>query len=198
MQNPQEARPRAKSPFTAAFLSLLFPGLGHLYAGAYMRALLFGAPVVLLLALTGGIVLRLDRFELLGAFLQGVGAIFVINLIALAYRLVAIVDAYRVTEYLNTHAASGDGRLGRVKLPRNPLSIAGLAAVILVMAGSHVVVARYDLLAQDALGSCIFVTEGSDASCDDSSSPSDNPSAEPSGPTNDTPEPSEPPTIEPS
>jgi polyisoprenyl-teichoic acid--peptidoglycan teichoic acid transferase len=198
MQNPQEARPRAKSPFTAAFLSLLFPGLGHLYAGAYMRALLFAAPVVLVLALTGGIVLRLDRFELLGAFLQGVGAIFVINLIALAYRLVAIVDAYRVTEYLNTHAASGDGRLGRVKLPRNPLSIAGLAAVILVMAGAHVVVARYDLLAQDALGSCIFVTEGSDASCDDSSSSSDNPSSEPSGPTNDTPEPTEPPTVEPS
>ena len=163
MQNPQEARPRTKSPFTAAFLSLLFPGLGHLYAGAPIRALGFAAAPILLLALSAGFVLRLDRFELLGAFLQLVGAIFVFNLIALVYRLVAIVDAYRVTQYLNTHAASGDGRLGRARLPRDPLSIAGLAAVILVMAGSHVVVARYDMLAQDALGSCIFVNQANDA-----------------------------------
>jgi LCP family protein required for cell wall assembly len=194
MQNPQEARPRARSPFTAAFLSLLFPGLGHLYAGAPMRALGFAAPPILLLALIGGIVLRLDRFELLGAFLGMVGAIFVFNLIALVYRLVAIVDAYRVAQYLNAYAASGDGRLGRARLPRDPLSIAGLAAVVLVMAGAHVVVARYDLLAQDALGSCIFVTQGNDADCE----PEPTPSAEPSGPTNDTPEPTTTSTPEPS
>ena len=46
---------------------------------------------------------------------------------------------------------SGDGRLGKARLPRNPLSIAGLLAIVLVMAGSHVVVARYDMLALDAL-----------------------------------------------
>ena len=194
MQNPQEARPRTKSPFTAAFLSLLFPGLGHLYAGAPVRALGFAAPPILLLALIAGFVLRLDRFELLGAFLQLVGAIFVFNLIALVYRLVAIVDAYRVTQYLNTHAASGDGRLGRARLPRDPLSIAGLAAVILVMAGSHVVVARYDMLAQDALGSCIFVGQGNDAECE----PESTPSAGPTGPTNDSPEPTTTATPEPS
>jgi LCP family protein required for cell wall assembly len=193
MQNPQEARPRARSPFTAAFLSLIFPGLGHLYAGAPMRALGFAAPPLLLLALTGGIVLRLDTFQLIGGFLQLVGAIFVFNLIALAYRLVAIVDAYRVAQYLNAYAASGDGRLGRARLPRDPLSIAGLAAVVLVMAGAHVVVARYDLLAQDALGSCIFVTQGNDADCEPTSSP-----AEPSGPTNDSPEPTTVATPEPS
>jgi LCP family protein required for cell wall assembly len=194
MQNPQEARPRARSPFVAAFLSLIFPGLGHLYAGAMQRALLFAAPPILLFALLGGVVVRLDRFELLGAFLGMVGAIFVFNIVALVYRLVAIIDAYRVTEYLNSHAASGDGRLGKARLPRNPLSIAGLAAVVLVMAGAHVVVARYDLLAQDALGSCIFVNEGSDAGCEDpdaSASPVD------SGPVNATDEPTEAPTPEP-
>ncbi len=93
MQKPQEARPRARSPFTAAFLSLLFPGLGHLYAGAPVRALGFATPPILLLALIGGIVLRLDRNELLGAFVSMVVAIFVFNIIALIYRLVAIVDA---------------------------------------------------------------------------------------------------------
>jgi LCP family protein required for cell wall assembly len=172
MQHPQDARPRARSPFTAAFLSLLFPGLGHLYAGAPTRALGFAALPILLVALVGGMVIRLDRLELLGALVQLVGAIFVFNLLALAYRLVAIIDAYRVAEFLNAHAASGDGRLGRARLPRNPLSIAGLLAVVLVMAGSHVVVARYDLLAQDALGGCIFVTQSSSADCDAAASPS--------------------------
>jgi LCP family protein required for cell wall assembly len=194
MQNPQETRPRSRSPFTAAFLSLLFPGLGHLYAGAPTRALGFAALPILVLALVAGFVVRLDRLQLLGAFVSLVGAIFVFNLLALAYRLVAIVDAYRVAEYLNAHAASGDGRLGRARMPRNPLSIAGLLAVVLVMAGSHVVVARYDLLAQDALSGCIFVTESTSEDCDATASSS--PGATASGEVSANP--SEQPTPEPS
>jgi LCP family protein required for cell wall assembly len=197
MQNPQEARPRARSPFTAAFLSLLFPGLGQLYAGAPLRALVFAAPVILLFALTAGIVLRLDSIELLGAFLDMVGAIFVFNLVALVYRLIAVVDAYRVTEFVNAHAASGDGRLGRAKLPRNPRSIAGLAAVVLVLAATHAVVARWDMLAQDFLSSCVFVNEASTADCEDPASPqpSDGPSA--SVDAQVSPDPTEVPTPEP-
>ena len=194
MQNPQEARPRARSPFTAAFLSLIFPGLGHAYAGAPTCALLFATPPILLIALTGGIVIRMGQFQLLGAFLQLVGAIFAFNLIALVYRLIAIVDAYRVTEYLNAYAASGDGRLGKARMPKNPLSLAGLAAVILVMASAHVVVARYDLLAQDALGSCIFVDEGSDTGCDTADA---SPTPVDSGPVNETDTPTDVPTAEP-
>src|SRR4029453_12359862 len=167
--------------------------LGHLYAGAPQRALLFAAPPILLFALLGGVVIRLDQFELPGPFLGVVGAIFVFNIVALIYRLIAIIDAYRVTEYLNAYAASGDGRLGRARLPRNPLSIAGLAAVVLVMAGAHVVVARYDLLAQDALGSCIFVNEGSDAGCEPDASPTPGDS----GPVDETVDPTEAPTPEP-
>ena len=52
-------------------------------------------------------------------------------------------------EYLNDVDASGDGGLGRARLGRSPLSIAGLLAVILVMAGGHVVVAHYNMLAMD-------------------------------------------------
>ncbi len=181
MQIPQGVRPHARSPFAAAFLSLLFPGLGHLYAGAPARALGFAAAPLLLLALTAGIVLRLDRIELLGAFVSLVGAIFVFNIVALVYRLIAIIDAYRVADYLNAHAASGDGRLGRARLPRSPLSVAGLLAVVLVMVGSHAVVARYDLLAQDALGSCIFVAQTSSQPCEEpTSSPGPNASGDPS------------------
>jgi hypothetical protein len=35
MPPAHESLPRGRSPFAAAFLSLLFPGLGHAYLGAY-------------------------------------------------------------------------------------------------------------------------------------------------------------------
>jgi len=197
MQRPQEARPRHRSPFAAAFLSLIFPGLGHAYAGAYTRALGFAALPILLVALSAGFGLRMDQSQLIGLvfnplFLQSV---FVINLLLLAYRVVAIVDAYRVAEFLNRHEASGDNRLGPARLIRNPISIAGLLAVILVMSGVHVVVARYDALALDALTSgCIFVGEDVDTDClDPEASPS--PEATESG--SATSEPTASPTPEP-
>ena len=171
MDRTQDARPRAKSPFVAAVLSLLFPGVGHAYAGAYQRALGFAAPPILILALLAGIVLRAEptklvAFVLLPPVLPGV---FVLNLLVLIYRLVAIVDAYRVTAFLNAVAMSGGGRLGRPRLVFNQLSVAGLVAVMLVMSGGHVVVAKYDLLANDVLTDpCIFIsndTQGT-ANCD--------------------------------
>ena len=168
MHQPQDARPRGRSPFTAAFLSLLFPGLGHLYAGAPNRALAFAATPILLVALIAGIVLRLSQRELIGLVLNPflLSSVFAFNVVALLYRLVAIIDAYRVAEYLNAFSAAGDGRLGPARIPRHPLSIAGLLAVLLVMAGSHVVVARYDMLALDLLeGGCIFVGDQPTKEC---------------------------------
>jgi len=168
MHQPQDARPRGRSPFTAAFLSLLFPGLGHLYAGAPNRALAFAAAPILLVALLAGIVLRLDRIELVGLVFNPflLSSVFVFNVVALLYRLVAIIDAYRVAEYVNSFSAAGDGRLGPARIPRQPLSIAGLVAVILVMTGSHVVVARYDMLALDLLESgCIFIGDQPTREC---------------------------------
>jgi LCP family protein required for cell wall assembly len=160
MHRPQGVRPRAKSAFAAAFLSLIFPGLGHLYAGAPYRALGFATAPILLIALVGGVALRLDQRELVSLVLNPtvLTSVFVLNLVALVYRLVAIVDAYRVTVYLNSYAAAGDGRLGPARLPMHPFSIAGLLAIVLVMSGTHVVVARYDMIAMDFLqGGCIFI-----------------------------------------
>src|SRR5262249_26158290 len=141
MHRSQETRPRAKSPFVAAFLSLLFPGLGHAYAGAYQRALGFAAPPILVFALPAVILLRMAHTptELI-AFVLAPGVLpgmFVLNLLLLVYRAVAIVDSYRVTVYLNAFAANGGGRLGRPRLAFNPVSVAGLIAVILVMSGVH-------------------------------------------------------------
>ncbi len=109
-------------------------------------------------------------------------AVFVLNIVVLIYRVVAVVDAYRVAEFMNAQAASGDGRAGRARLRRNPLSIAGLLAVLLVMAASHVVVARYDSFAMELVDrgcDSIFIGEGSTEECPDPEA-SASPSAEPS------------------
>jgi LCP family protein required for cell wall assembly len=166
MQNPQEPRPRAKSPFVAAFLSLLFPGLGHAYVGAYARALVFATPPLLLLALVGGLALRAGRLELLGFVIQPwvLTSVFVLNVVFLLYRLVAIVDAWRVANYANAWSASGGGRLGSPRVVLQPLSVAGLVAICLVMTGAHVAVARYDLQAMSFV-SCVFDETGT-ADCE--------------------------------
>lgn len=164
MQRAQEARPRARSPFVAAFLSLLFPGLGHAYTGAYQRALGFAAPPILLGALVAGVVMRLDGPHLVELILTPwvLPGVFVLNLVALVYRLVAIVDSYRVTAYLEALSAGGGGRLGRPRVVFNPVSVAGLLAVILVMSGGHVVVARFNLMALSALDDpCVFLANDS-------------------------------------
>ena len=173
MPSPQEARPRARSALGAAFLSLIFPGLGHAYAGAYARALAFAAPPILFVALVGGIALRMDRGQLFGLLLANLGPILLLDLLILVYRAAAIVDAWRVTTYLNAWDASGGGRLGRPRLVLAPVSLAGLLAVLLVMAGAHAVVARYDLTAM-GLVNCVFDSSGT-ASCDDTGAPGASP-----------------------
>ncbi len=149
MNRPQEPRPRARSAFTAAFLSLLFPGLGHAYARAWYRAVAFAAPPFLLLALGLGIVATY-RIELVGVALQPpvLVAILAGNVVALGYRVVAAVDAYRVAAFLNRWD-EGAGRLGPSRAVLAPLSLAGLLAVILVMGGAHAAVAYYDMQALD-------------------------------------------------
>ena len=162
---PRAHTPRTRSAFTAAFLSLIFPGLGHAYAGAWARALAFAALPLLLIALAGGIFLRVDKFDLLGFVVQPqvLTGIFVVNILILIYRIVAAIDAWNVARFLNEVDASGGGRLGRSKLPLSPLSIAGLLAVLIVIGGAHIAVARYDLLASTLVG-CVF-SDSEDAQC---------------------------------
>jgi LCP family protein required for cell wall assembly len=152
MQQQHEARPRARSAFTAAFLSLLFPGLGHAYAGAWYRAVAFAATPFLLLALFAGAALSY-KIEILGVALQPpvLVGILVGNVVAYVYRIVAAVDSYRVVRYLNRVADGGAGRLGPARASLAPISLAGLLAVILVMGGAHAAVAYYDLQALTAV-----------------------------------------------
>lgn len=159
--------PRSRSAFAAAFLSLIFPGLGHAYAGAFSRALAFAALPFLSLALLAGIVIRADRIELLGFVVQQqvLYALLALNVIALIYRVVAVIDAWQVVRFLNAVDASGGGRLGRARLPLSLFSVAGLLAVLLVLAGGHIAVARYNMLALD-LVNCVFSDNG-DATCEE-------------------------------
>ena len=167
MQQQQEARPRARSAFTAAFLSLLFPGLGHAYARAWYRAVAFAAAPFLLLALLAGALISYN-IEILGVALQPpvLVGILVGNLVAFVYRIVAAVDAYRVVRYLNRVADGGAGRLGPARARLAPISLAGLLAVILVMGGAHAAVAYYDLQALTAVENIFnpFDSGGSGAS----------------------------------
>lgn len=158
--------PRTRSAFGAAFLSLLFPGLGHAYAGAWGRALGFAALPLLAIAASAGIALGSDKFKLLAAFASPdvLRNLQLVNAVVFLYRAAAAVDAWNVARFLNAAERSGGGRLGRPRIAVNPLSIAGLVAVVLVIAGGHVVVYRYDALAQSVVN-CLN-PDTADASCD--------------------------------
>jgi LCP family protein required for cell wall assembly len=170
MSSQQEPQARRRSAFAAAFLSLLFPGLGHAYAGVYERALGFAAAPILLIALTAGIALRMSSLELIGEIARLLLWIQLFNIAALIYRIVAAVDAYRVTSYINAFETSGRGRLGRPRLGASPLSMAGLLAVVIVMAGNHAVVAYYGSIGQGVIA-CIFDPTGEHDCANASDSP---------------------------
>jgi LCP family protein required for cell wall assembly len=170
--------PRRRSAFAAAFFSLLFPGLGHAYAGAYSRALAFAAAPLLLLSLALGIGLRASALELAGIALQYLWLIQVLNVVILGYRVVAAIDAYRIVSH-RTAILTSDGR-SRPRATGDPLSMTGVAAVLVVMSGVHVAIAYYDNQAQD-LVNCVFDPsgtaqcggDGGSGSVTDSMSPSD-------------------------
>jgi LCP family protein required for cell wall assembly len=191
MQPRQGAQPRPKSAFAAAFLSLLFPGLGHAYAGAWTRALGFAALPILLIALAAGLAARAPLTEIIGFVLRPefLAGTFVFNGALFVYRAIAAADAWRVVRHQNAYRAAGGGRLGGPRMHLEPLSVAGLAAVLLVMSTAHVAIARYDLLALDFVR-CTF--GGGSASCDEPEpSASPDPSASgATGPPSPTPEPS--------
>ena len=93
---------------------------------------LWAAPPILVFALLGGMALRAGRLELLGFVIQPsvLISIFVFNVIALGYRLLATIDAWRLATYANAWAtqrrraprAAADALLGRSPSPDWPRS----------------------------------------------------------------------------
>ncbi len=129
-----------RSAFAAAFLSFIFPGLGHAYLGRWLRAILWAAlPIIGLAAMIGRAVTG-SRDELI----ELVADPDVLNFILLflvfdvIYRLVAVLDAYRLA--VDASVGSSGTRM---------LSMAGLIALIVVLVGSHVALAQPILFATD-------------------------------------------------
>jgi LCP family protein required for cell wall assembly len=153
MQPGHETLVRGRSPFAAAFLSLLFPGLGHVYLGAYKRGLGWAAPPLLIAALAAGFAVRMSVADLGGLALQSWFQIlvFVGNLVLLVYRAAAIVDAWSIARMLGGRTVISSAAMRQAGM----ISVAGLAAVLLVMSAAHVAVARYDLLLSRT-SACIF------------------------------------------
>ena len=136
-----------RSAALAAFLSFLFPGLGHAYLGRRRAALVFALPMLLALVAIG--------LELLGgidstlAYLispSGSMNALVLILLTGAWRLIAMMDAVLVVR-----------RQSGIRVPAMALTGALLAVVLVThAAGAYVAYSVYDA------GSRIFVGEGPD------------------------------------
>jgi LCP family protein required for cell wall assembly len=135
------ARPR-RSAFAAAFLSFIFPGLGHAYLGRWLRALAWAALPILGLALTGGLVISLGLRDAAAKLFDADVLFLVLLFVAIDffYRLLAVLDAYRLAS--DPSVGSATSRM---------LSSAGLVAIIVVLVGSHIVVAQPVFFASDTL-----------------------------------------------
>jgi LCP family protein required for cell wall assembly len=85
------------SAVVAALLSFLWPGLGQGWVGSRRRALMFGVPMMLFLAAGLLVVAVQGKARSLGFLLEpGVLLLLLaLNVAVLAYRVFAIVDAYR-------------------------------------------------------------------------------------------------------
>ncbi len=86
-------------PLVAALLSALIPGAGQLYARRPLRAAMFFAPTLLLVA--GGFgAASLGTFELAGLLVRPsfLSWLLAVNVAVLAWRIAASVDAFMVTE----------------------------------------------------------------------------------------------------
>ena len=131
-----------RSAFAAAFLSFIFPGLGHAYLRRWLRALAWAAlPILGIVGLLGmgfsagfsDLATQLLDPDVLTGALVFIGFDFF-------YRLFAMLDAWR----LASDPTVGNGA-------SRTLSMAGLAALVVVLVGSHVAVAQPVFFATDTI-----------------------------------------------
>jgi LCP family protein required for cell wall assembly len=106
------------SAVLAAALSFIWPGLGQGWAGARRRALLFAVPMMLLAAAGVLTLIVQGRGRAFGLFVQpsALLALLGLNVVVLAYRLLAIVDAYRVADKRWPRPAGGQTAIAAVLL----------------------------------------------------------------------------------
>ncbi len=144
--------PPPRGALRAALLAMLWPGAGHLYAGHWHRGLAFIAvtfglailalvPVAAGTAHVAGLLVRPDVLV----------AVLALDLVLLSFRLIAVVDAYRLARGRTHRERRTVGRANKFRDPARIVPIAGLVAVLAVTAFPHLAFAYYDVQAQGLL-----------------------------------------------
>ena len=139
-------------PLFHALLSAVVPGTGQIAAGARRRGYIMLAVVGLLLIVGVAIAFQGSDEVLSWAVRpQVLLALLGINVVLLAFRLFAVIDAYRTT----------GGRPGRADRSSRPAAVAGgvlLALVVLLTVAPHGAAGYYTYLSHDLLTS-VFSSE---------------------------------------
>jgi LCP family protein required for cell wall assembly len=144
------ARKMARYPIVAAVLSFLIPGLGQASAGKPRRGLVVALPAIAMLV-AFVLVWLFARHDIISTLVsqQFLTTFLALDLLILAYRVWAIVDAY----------LEAGGRLSVSRKAGQFGAVVMLAVLVTATAGMHLVVAGVDMQTQNALN-CIFNTNG--------------------------------------
>jgi LCP family protein required for cell wall assembly len=122
-----------RNPWIAAVLSVLIPGLGHLYLRSYRRAALWFAPIIAA-TLAAVVLSRTSPTDLVEAALSDtvLWTIFGINLLTGIWRLVAAADAFRVAGGTSPSWAT-------------PMAAVGGIVLAVVITVPHVIVGNFTI-----------------------------------------------------
>ena len=166
----------------AAGLSFVLPGLGQGWLGAFRRGLALALPVVVLIGFALGVVIFQGRARALGLLVQpGVLiALLILNAVLLAWRVGAIVDAWRL-------ARRSSPQHGGASRTRQVAAATALAVLLVATLGMHVGLGFLGYKTYDTI-TTVFVTP------DPSPSPTPAGSTDPSAEPTTTPEPTPLPT----
>jgi hypothetical protein len=135
-----------RTPFWAALLSFLFPGLGQASAGNRVRGAIVAIPTLAVLGVFA-LILVFDRSSLFGLALnQGwLTSLLILDLMLFVYHLWAVLDAY---------VLAGKTRSDRLQLRASPSKWATVFSVGVLLTGTvgvHAAVAEVDMSWQHAL-----------------------------------------------
>ena len=135
-----------KTPFAAALLSFLFPGLGQASAGNRVRAAIVAIPTLAILSVFA-LLLIFDRNSLFGLALdqEWLTSLLILDLMLFVYHLWAVLDAY---------VLAGKARrdmLGLGAFPSIWATVFSVGVLVAATIGVHAAVAEVDLGWQHAL-----------------------------------------------
>lgn len=141
---------RRASPSTAALLTVLLPGAGHLYTGRWHRGLALVTLTVGLVALAAAAAMQ-GAAQVASLLVRPpvLAALLAVDVTLLAFRAAVTVDAWRFAATPATSPLPARRRARR----RWPLvaSSSALALALILTAVPHVAVAYYDLQLRDVL-----------------------------------------------